>query len=246
MGLLDELEQYRQPNGLYSNQPHPENDSSGNCIAITSLALWLANRLGEFREPKNIQRIIDFDKEIHACEVYAYSGLLNRSPTKIDDQQGWDDYVALLTTSGKNVTNLPICNRILNRSKKLLCSFNNVDPGVFTFKSCFARYPQFLAHLRFANNLAPNIFFKLLWAVGVFFASFAKSPTSIILNYMMIEAMNGSSLICTMASVFWSRKMRNQDMATVIGDWLSVSKDAAGVDLPNLEHPIVKYWRVNG
>lgn len=234
MGLIDELDYYRQPNGLYSNQKRPENDSSGNCIAISSLAIWLAFRLGEFKN--STQALSNFLMVIKSCRAMGHPGLFNRSPTKIGDQEGWDDYVILLSTKTS------VCDDILYQSKQNFCSFNNVYPGKFSWQSWFARYPQFLAHLKFCNYITPNIFFKVLWCIAVFFSSFSKSPTSIVLNFMMIKSIDQRSFICTITSRFWSWMMRKCNMKEIVGLWLSIERGADGKDIPNMEHPIVKYW----
>lgn len=243
MGLLDELEEYRQPNGLYSNQKNPQNDSTGNGLAITSLALWLANRLGEFRPEASIARVHEFRDEMRACEEDGIPGLFNRSPTKTD-QNGWDDYVCILSACAKNALNLPNAAEILEHSRAACGFFNNVQPVDFTLQSFLVRYPQFSAHMRFSNALLPNVFYRFLWCAGIFFSAFSTNPTTIILNLLMIETMDSMSLFCVLTADFWRRKMASQDMKNVVGLWLSESKGMDGTDLPNLDHPIVRYWEV--
>lgn len=242
MKLLDELQEYRQPNGFYSNQKNPGNDSSGNCIAITSLALMLAYRIGEFNNPYNLKYIREFEKELGECEIIGFPGLINRSPTKVKDQEGWDDYVLLLAVTGKNCLNLSIASSIHNHGKKYLWSFNNESPGKFTFKSFLGRYPIFISHTYFALNLTPNLFLKLYWCLGILLSLFSKDSTSDVLYFSVIETEHGMSLICTIAHRIRSIFKKKEILKNQIGLWLSVSKDEKGNALPNLEHPIVKYW----
>lgn len=241
MGLLDELEAYKQPNGLYSNQKNPGNDSSGNCIAISSVAMWLAFKLNETETEDGAVITFAFNQAITACQVSGYSGLLNRSPTKTGDQEGWDDYVCLLTAAGYSILGLPIVLRILAYSKKYFCSFDNVTPGHFSFESCFARYPQFLAHLRFSNETNANFIFKILWCIGVFFSAFSNDATTCVLNFMIIQALpRGSSFLCTLFSAFWMR-LNAYSVKDHVAMWLSIDGKT-----PNIDHPIVKYWGADG
>jgi hypothetical protein len=221
VGFLDEIEAYRQPNGLFSNQINPTNDSTGNGIAITSLAAYVAFQNGgnslDFRS--------GLMNAIVPCQVPNLSGLLNRSPTKIGDQEGWDDYVMLLSIVSS--WKLPIGQRILDYGKANLFFFNNVTPGKKSLELFLGRYPQFIAHCYFGNGSMPNPFSWLAWMIGIFFSAFSNDDTDIVLNYMMIQSAPDS-----LVSKFW-RKMNHPDrVKSAVLAWLS-----------NPDHPIVKYWK---
>lgn len=229
MGLLEELESYRQPNGLYSNVQNPPNDSSGNCIAISSLGMWLAFRIGEMRGPGGINSLKSFQSSINACLVPGYSGLLNRSPTKTD-QEGWDDYVTLVAATATNCLNLPICARILDQCDKTMGFFNNVNPGKPTVQSFLARYPQFVAHLCMANGIDPSFVLKAAWSAGVMAASFSSDTSTLVLNYLMADTAKRMGLCESAISVFLNRNGQAK-MKTTVAQWLG-----------NANHPIVLYW----
>lgn len=230
MGLMEELESYRQPNGLYSNQINPGNDSSGNCIAITALAMWLAFRTGNLRNPKSWMTLNSVYNSIKECLVPGYSGLLNRSPTKLDDQEGWDDYMILTAAMARNALNFPICNRILDHGKLNIYCFNNVTPPRMTWQSFLGRYLQFIAHLHFCVAERPSLLSRIGWSLGVMFSSFSSDPSSIVINSMTIEAMGEQSWLCSNAASFWLL-VNKKKIKKNVAKWL-------GSD----EHPIVKYW----
>lgn len=247
MGLLDELQEYRQPNGLYSNQRKPGDDSSGNCIAITSLSLSLAQRIGEFRSEKSIDILEEAIRALERCELSSNSGLLNRSPTKLGDQEGWDDYVLLLSAMGNSGLAEPICARVLEHGKTNFICYDNVNAQMPKFqaifsKAFFGRYPQFWAHAKIANGEMPFIFWRLTWAIGVALSGLSTDVTTTILNHEMIRTMAHDSDICTLGASVWSFLKRDCNMRTMVALWLSCEQDN-GKSLPNWDHPTVRYWR---
>lgn len=244
MGLLEELKDYRQPNGLYSNQKNPVDDSSGNCIAISSLAMWLAHKLGEFQVKDFWETCADFESSVLKCQVPGYPGLYNRSPTKIGDQDGWDDYICLLAASAKSCLNLmTVLTGILARAWESSFFFNNKNPGKKSFKSFLLRYVQFAAHLDHCVGLKPSFLAYFFWCVGVFFSAFSSNPTTWVLNKMIVDSANTHGLLSCLVTEFWTRRAKHKNMEEAVALWLSVEKDEFGEDLPNFDHPIVKYWR---
>lgn len=87
-------------------------------------------------------------------------GLLKASPVD-DSQVGMDDYLAAASVSEV------IASLILIYWEENNANFNNVQPGKFTFKSWFGRYPSLKAHFIYCRKLTPNFFLRLAWCASL-------------------------------------------------------------------------------
>ena len=247
MGLRDEIEaSYIDENGLVSAFPvmGRGRDSGGNQLGITALYFLQLFRRGEARDPKLSDQ---FRAIVKACNAGS-AGLLNRSPTKLGDQEGWDDYILVAAASGINALNLPAAPQIFMQGRNNLYCYDNVDPDKPLIKQLFSsaffgRFPPFMAHVGFCAGSPPSFFQCLLWSFGVVSAAFSRDATARVLAYAMVESMMGMSFVCTLATAVWSYSTRSRTIKDAVSLWLSVAKDGLGAPLPNVDHPIVKYWR---
>lgn len=242
MGLRDEIEAYVDANGQVNPGPVPKDAKSktGNGIAYTAVYNWLLFKRQEARDPSISS---DLMKVYSSCLVGGQKGLLQRSPDKVGDQDGWDDYICLLAAGAIGAMNLPLVSDIEKYGKDHLWCFNDEKPGSFSWKSFFGRNSAFIAHVAFANKKRPCIFYRIYWAIAVATAGlFDKTDaTARVLSFMMIETMNGMSGICSFGAAVWSYRMKGLDMRRYIGLWLSIEK-VNGKPVPNWGHPMVKYW----
>lgn len=239
MSLKDEIVQYTDADGLVNPFPVSSSDKArtGNGLAYTALYYWILVKRGEARDPALAK---DFMAVYDRCRFPGYCGLLYRAPEKIGDQDGWDDYICLMAAGGVKAMNLLFTRYIEQHALSHFWCFNDENPDKFSFKSFFGRSPAFRAHVAFCLGKRPFVLWRLGWAVMV--ATAGLSPTSIVLHELMIDAMDGLSGVCAFGAAIFDYRRRKISMKTAIGLWVSIEKDENGNPLPNLDHPLVKYW----
>jgi hypothetical protein len=236
MSLKDEIIEWTQPNGLVSTVKYPVDDSTGNGLAYTALYYWLLFKRGEARDPSLCDQ---FNQIFIKCLVPGYYGLINRSPTKLNDQDGWDDYVCLSAASGKNALNVYVAERIYLHGRGYFWVYNNVTPCKFTFQSWLGRSLAFVSHVKSAVGVKPNFIERLVWAFSVALSGIfdPDNATSRVLSFLMIETMNEKDLVCLIASKIFFVRLKKKfpgGMKEVVAKWIGA-----------VEHPIVKYWPEN-
>lgn len=231
MSFREELAAYTQPDGLISPDKNPTPDSTGNGITYTSLAFILLMRRGEAKASD----VGDFVSRIFPC--FVESGLLDRSPTKCDEQTGPDDYIFLALAS--NLFNTSERYQILKYGQKSRWIFfryiyNNLAPGLFTGQAWFGRQPQVPAHFMFCCGLMPGFLRSIAWCVALLVSIFKiKDSTSAMLGWAMLEAMSGMTFLGTFTGVLWDLAFRRA--------WPGGMKAVLEAHL-GTEHPVAKYW----
>lgn len=213
MGLRDEIKAWTQPNGLVSERAiNPLNDTTGNGLLNLSLyyiALWNRKELiASDREA--------FHKTVKTCATSTlFSVPLNRSPTKIGDQNGWDDYIGVTTASLFLVDSFAY--DIYQYGKASGWVYNNVDMGIFSFKAWFGRNPAVCAHFMLCGGKRLSWLERLSMKAFIYFRS--EDATSQILAWCMSAAM-----------VYSAQGPSTINLKPFLSQYLD----------PN--HPIVRYW----
>lgn len=237
MPLRDEIENYRQPDGLISPQKTPTADSTGNGLSYLSLYMHLLNRLRDL----TISDVKSFLDTTNNCQLkqstgdgrFVYiSGIFNRSPTKIHDQNGFDDYVLMSWASSA------LARTIVNAGKSWFWTYNNVDFNKVTFQSCFGLRPQVVAHFYWCALDRPNIFWRFGWAMSIIFQSLfgLSDSTASVIAYAMVDA----SLLDTDPLVRYASKLFKQRFNK---QWGSDSLKNALFGYIGKDHPIAIYWQ---
>ena len=152
----ESIEGFTDENGLISGN----GDTSGNGLRYTSeYLLGLALRgLRDSSDDYNYFPTID------SCQLE--HGLFSRSPDKLTDQQGPDDYIAIISMSVWLRQKYHIW--IYQYALKNNWIFLNARANEKTLKSAwFGRMQQFVAHLKYANNVIPDMKQRLIWAYCV-------------------------------------------------------------------------------
>jgi hypothetical protein len=183
----------RQVDGLVGprgNDPSP--DSTGNGLLYLSLAHICAvlNRY-----PPNAG---EFGAIVRSCYVAGRPGILHRSPTKMDDQNGWDDYIGM-AAAARIVGDCHLAWVTLNagnvrRFGLFKWFFKNNKPDTHklfdqeTWQAWFGRNPSAVAHLQFSSGVWPHALRSVWQAIDLTITALrlGKNHDSALLGYLMV------------------------------------------------------------
>lgn len=155
----DEIRKRTDINGLVNPKPvlPISVDETGNGLLYTSMHIIILV-LNKWIKKQDAVAFYELYKK---CETESYSSILNRSPTK-KDQNGWDDYIGVCSAFFF-LGNSAIPNRILTDAKKRLFTFHNGNKTFKDFiKSLFFRNPRFIAHLYYCAYQKPPFIIRWL------------------------------------------------------------------------------------
>lgn len=239
MGLREEINaNFTDADGLVSPNPcspdaHNASNNgicySGEYIALLTLTDQSCGTVGY------VSKMID-------CELRGYPGLMQRSPNNNRDMESIDDYYGLLC--GLYFTGVyPFARDILKYGLKHFGSFNNLNPGHFTFQSMLWRQPQLLAMNLWSaypgNKLIKLLMFPLTLITAVIIATSClgldktAGADPFRLAWLLVQVAKRESWLCKMASKLWFRRLDN-----VWGGMYGVSKQYYK-GLPGQDHPFV-------
>lgn len=181
------------------------------------------------------------------CEVPGYSGLMQRSPSNNRDSQSVDDYYGLLC--GLYFTGVyPFARDILKYGLKHFGSFNNLNPGNFTFQSMLWRQPQLLAMNLWSaypgNKLIKLLMFPFtLWTAGVIATAClgldqtgGADPWR--LTFLLVQVAKRESWFCKMASKLWYKRLNKVWSNGMYGVYANYYHG-----MPGLQHPMTEAIR---
>jgi hypothetical protein len=234
MGLKEEIRDgYTDANGLVS--PHRcsplEVNPSGNGVMYTGELMMMLALRGE----------IDFEDDesfvdaMRTCQVEP--GLLKRGPG-YRDQEGPDDYYGF--AAGCVATDaITLADNVVDYGLANFGSFNNEDPGKWTWKSFLWRQPQLICALYAAADRAPIWIFPLrLYTAAVIATSCMLAPLEDTdarrLSWLLLHTMRRTSLLCRAAGWFWNRRLRKHYGPEGMRAVARVYYEAG--------HPFAKYW----
>lgn len=235
MGLREEIKDYLQPDGLIVPRQSREGeelpDSTGNGLLYLSLYHILLVRRGESR----VLDYQDFERIVKSCEREA--GLMHRSPTKIFEQNSFDDYVGVCAASYHLKSRW--AHRIVNYGNgakrwPFKWIYNNLEPGKMTKQSWFGRRPDVIAHMQFSTSIITPHIFRVIWQAVAIAVSDVGSDSSVIQRFLMIEVAKERSLLIRMASAIWHWRLNRA--------WPYGFKQVLARHFDGL-HPIVRYWK---
>lgn len=159
------------------------------------------------RNELEINDIVYYKSVISKC--YAVPGCLQRSPVNNimleapDDYYGY--YAALAALKLKDLGNLS-----WDYGVKHYGSFNNVEPGKFTFKSMFWRQPQLLAMAKVAAGKSPGLLLSLYSAIIIGTGNMVtqiENTDSRRLAWLLIKTLAPVSTLCRLASKLWFKRL---------------------------------------
>lgn len=232
MGLRDEIESYRDMDGLVApKRTFPgQRNASGNGILYTAEYFLLLDLRGELLHPKDPA---DFMAVLLSCQNEP--GLFNRSPVH-PDQEAPDDYLGLVLAS--EVLRLPYAMDIWAYGDRNHFVYNNVRPGKFTWTAWFGRMPQVVAHFQWCAGFTPALWRRLWWCGAVATAGFRGKggEDAWILSWLLtriIEREHVGDSLERMAIKIWRWRLKR----AYPGGMKGVFSRYFGP-----EHPIAKYW----
>lgn len=128
-----------------------EYGASGNGLTYTSAKILTYWRRGMLNDEDRTQ----FQNVVESC--FQEPGLLMRSPAKSGDQEGWDDYVAVMAAC--KVAAPAHGSTIREYARRHAYIMNNEWPGTVLKKSgglnasaILGRYPHLIAHMEYATG----------------------------------------------------------------------------------------------
>lgn len=194
MDYWAEVKEWTQPDGLVTPRTKlPNADTTGNGLLYLSLVQVCAvlNR--------HPLRSVEYSHIVRSCYVPNHPGILKRSPTKENDQNGWDDYVGVATAC--YIMGMPqLIWQSLNagnvrRFGLFKWFFKNNKPGLFrlfskeTWQAWFGRNPSVICHLQLCSGVWPHALRVLWWSFDVVFTAYwsmGKNHQSVILMYLQV------------------------------------------------------------
>lgn len=162
-----------------------EYGASGNGLTYTSAKILTYWRRGMLSDEDRTQ----FQNTVESC--FQEPGLLMRSPAKSGDQEGWDDYVAVMAAC--KVAAPDHANTIRNYARAHGYVMNNERPGTVLKKSgglnasaFLGRYPHLIAHMEYATGNSACMVNGLAW--GLHLDERPEDHDGAYLRWMMILA----------------------------------------------------------
>jgi hypothetical protein len=230
VGLREEIENYRQPDGLISPDLKPGPDSTGNGLLYFSLYHILLVRLGLSR-PSDLD---EFESVVRTCYVPGHVGLLRRSPTKTEEQESFDDYVAVMEAA--RVLNSRVRFEIYQYgfSSQRLINFiyNNLSPEAFSWKAWLGRNPALVAHFRRCLGLTPSMFGFTWHYFSIVFSS-VYNDSSCLQTWLKLQAAKDDSRLMEVEAQIWEWRLERfwkQGLKSVLEHHLGS------------EHALARYW----
>lgn len=248
---LEGIEEYTQPDGLivpkYEGKA-PGIDQTGDGIKHFCMKHILKVRLGISR-PEDFE---EFERVIRSCYVYGYSGLLKRSPTKLEEQASKDVYAAVACAS-KHMKS-KIAYDVLNRGNAgkfglIKWFYPNKDPERFYtknfgFKDLFTRSfweqwmgknPETITHIQFCSlPIDHRPHFLRVIHMGIYFLVVSTKHSGLSsMNWMMASTCYGEFTFLDLAIEYWEQRIFKR--------WPNGIKSILENELePN--HPIARDW----
>lgn len=162
--------------------------------------------------------------------------LLNRAPDDVS-LESHDDYVSILCAAPTTSTTVGF--KIYNYGRQTRWSFNNVEPGKWTFESWLGRFPHFPVLAKLAATGTLNIFQRaILHATLLHGLHRAKQPGGswigpLTLSFACARALPGPFLSINRRIVKECREAHSDGLAGPFADYF----------LQDREHPVVKAWQ---
>ena len=184
----------RQPDGLIVPRgTFPGPDSTGNGLLYLSLAHICA---ALNRYPVNAAMLSSL---VASCYVPGKPGILQRSPTKYDDQNGWDDYIGVCAAAAlvgdRHLAWVSLNAGNVRRFWLFKWFFKNNKPHVHkltdreTWQAWFGRNPSAVCHMQFCSGVWPHPL-RILWqALDIIHTALFSMGTrhdAIILTYLQV------------------------------------------------------------
>jgi len=173
---------------------------------------------------------------IDRCEVGKnYEGLYHRMPGG-SEQAAADDYIPLAVVSERHAKS------IMLHGQKNRWVFNNESPNKFRWKAWFGRFPGFVAHIYNCAGKTPNLGYRLLWCLSIFWAALftrRNDPDGWMLSAHLIRGIKNArpSELEITVSKFWFKRMYKKlgenGLKTVLLEYYC----------DNPVHPTAKFWK---
>lgn len=239
--LKEEIEQYRQPDGLISPDKNPGIDSTGNGILYLSLYMLCLMRTGVY----DFSNALEYAEAIDKCRMQGPPGRYQRSKTKVGDQTGRDDYYGILGVDS-------LC-RVRHYSLGIYSYGNKVrfwpfkfvyDIGVenkFTLPAWFGRFPDFELVAGASVEKTPRLFAKLKYFFYAVSTSLTAKDNSsgLILAYLasLTTRFEGGYLVHKANQIISNKLHSVGGMQYVLAIHFGRGDYSQGI-----KHPIAKYW----
>lgn len=232
MSLRDEIEQFREGNGLIAPQPNPTHidRTCDNGVMFFCEYYILLKRNGLL----TIGDIQDFEGQLQRCMVKP--GLVARVPGDTG-YEAPDDYYALYAACVE-LECYELGKEVLNWGLSHEGSFNTHEPNLWTTDTFLWRQPQlYFANLCAANEV--NVFhlpFALISSIIILFSCLRANPQdadSRRLAWLLVRATSPFSWLCRQASKIWFKRLYKT--------YPNGMKDVAKLYY-NPSHPFIKYW----
>lgn len=196
MTRFDEaLKPYTDEDGLILERP---NSSPGPDTGNGTMNLCVAEIVRFIRGESSTENTLRVKEILETCEVLGYPGLFERGPRKTD-LDSHDNRRAIAALS--NILNLPFATDIVFHGKTNWWSYNNVDPGVWSFRSWDGRMPGLVATYKLAARLDIGFIDRSEIAGTLYYGARSSDPHSRLLDWFTILVVKRS--LCFGAHDAW-------------------------------------------
>lgn len=203
-------------------------DETGNGLLYTSMHIIILVLNKWIKK----QDAVEFYELYKKCETESYSSILNRSPTK-KDQNGWDDYIGVCAAFFF-LGNSSIPSRILADGKKRLFFFTNGKESKDKWKSFFGRNPRFIAHMYYCTYQYPPFLIRIIAYIQTYLSAVYSKPTDYDdwnLGYLMAVPMMARSGLSNKIAKYFVKQMIKK-----VPEYQSIF----GTVVEDIEHPFKK------
>lgn len=212
--LIYDIQEYIDADGLVTPRKCLPTDRgiTGNGVLYTAELVALLAKRGEL-SPQYRQAWIDVMRK---CQIVP--GLITRSPVKMDDQEGPDDYVGYAV--GAYICNPAMAQEVIDYGWKNKGFFNNEVPGTIRRKdgkinwSAFLiRQLQLIALFYYAAGKKPCMFLRMFSAVTIAISGLGvgvEHSDPRFLTWMRIQVVGDKDWMHRLATKIWMRRLKKQ------------------------------------
>lgn len=202
MSLRDEIvSRYTDEDGLILERPNSSpGPDTGNGIHNLSVYATILHITGEL----NADDVFSFSKVIDSCRVnQSENGLYNRGPRKPGDLIGHDDYICL--SAAASLINVRFARDIALYGGSHGWSFNNENPGKWTFKSWQGRRLWLIPYWKINGGISACRFSRAILELYIESQKHQEDAGERILQWMICRSMEGRINDLSRAIQVWKR-----------------------------------------
>ena len=207
--LREEIAPFIDENGQVLLQPNTAGaPETGDGIFLSAIYYLALIKTKQFKP----EDALSFISMLMQCEVPGNPGLLHRAPEKTAEQISWDQYIAAIAGCafiGTDYLRVRIRQQAARRYFGVVrfCFPNLNPPKLSSGKAWFGRNPWFTAFAKISLGMHYTWIAELVLAIRLVVSGKLQRPNAIVLDWLMVNAVRGRSLIVDWAISRWEKDL---------------------------------------